>query len=173
MTPTTMRVIGGPCVTPILNGDVARVVELPTGGLRIEWWVKGAGWTEAPEGGFNLADFVPGDTKRPVLEKDAIRLGCRSRGFRQTLDGGNRVAAGLRKDRRPDQRAGVGSGLPPGAARQRLVGAVRPNYKRLSRRGSRMERKFSYLDMASALAAGAALGFFLCLAVMPFVHLFR
>src|SRR6516165_3307992 len=28
------RVLAGPCVTPILNGDVARVVELPTGGLR-------------------------------------------------------------------------------------------------------------------------------------------
>jgi hypothetical protein len=76
-----IRVIAGPCVTPILNGDVARVVELPTGGLRIEWWVKGAGWIEAPEGGFNLADFVPGDTNRPVLEKDAARLGCRLEDF--------------------------------------------------------------------------------------------
>jgi hypothetical protein len=35
------------------------------------------------------------------------------------------------------------------------------------------ERKFSYLDMACVLMAGAALGFFLCLAVMPFVHLFQ
>ena len=35
------------------------------------------------------------------------------------------------------------------------------------------ERKFTYLNMASVLAAGAFLGFFLCLAVMPFLHLFR
>jgi hypothetical protein len=35
------------------------------------------------------------------------------------------------------------------------------------------ERKFSYLDMACVLAAGAALGFFVCLAVTPFVHLFQ
>jgi hypothetical protein len=75
------RVIAGPCVTPILNGDVARVVELATGGLRIEWWVKGTGWTKAPDGGFNLADFVPGDTNRPVLPKDAARLGCRLEDF--------------------------------------------------------------------------------------------
>jgi hypothetical protein len=70
------RVVAGPCVTPIMNGDVARVVELATGGLRIEWWVKGTGWAEAPKGAFDLADFVPGDTNRPVLEKDAARLGC-------------------------------------------------------------------------------------------------
>ena len=75
------RVLAGPCVTPILNGDVARVVELPTGGLRIEWWVKGTGWTAAPDGAFNLADFVPGDTNRPVLSKDAARLGCRLEDF--------------------------------------------------------------------------------------------
>ena len=75
------RIIAGPCVTPILNGDVARVVELPTGGLRIEWWVKGTGWTTAPDGGFNLADFIPGDTNRPVLPKDAARLGCRLEDF--------------------------------------------------------------------------------------------
>ena len=76
-----LRVIAGPCVTPIMNGDVARVVELPAGGLRIEWWVKGAGWVTAPDGGFDLADFIPGDTNRPVLEKDAIRLGCRLADF--------------------------------------------------------------------------------------------
>jgi hypothetical protein len=35
------------------------------------------------------------------------------------------------------------------------------------------ERKFSYLDMASVLVAGMFLGFFLCLAVMPFLHLFQ
>jgi hypothetical protein len=81
MTTATLRIIAGPCVTPIINGDVARVVETAVGGLRIEWWVKGAGWTEAPKGGFDLADFVPGDTNRPVLEKDAIRLGCRLEDF--------------------------------------------------------------------------------------------
>jgi hypothetical protein len=75
------RVVAGPCVTPILNGDVARVVEGTAGGLRIEWWVKGAGWVTAPDGGFDLADFIPGDTNRPVLEKDAIRLGCRLTDF--------------------------------------------------------------------------------------------
>ena len=70
------RVVAGPCVVGILNGDVARVVELTTGGLRIEWWVKGTGWTKAPDGAFDLADFIPGDTNRPVLPKDADRLGC-------------------------------------------------------------------------------------------------
>jgi hypothetical protein len=75
------KVIAGPCVTPILNGDVARVIELANGGLRIEWWVKGTGWTKAPDGGFNLADFVPGDTNRPVLPKDAARLECRLEDF--------------------------------------------------------------------------------------------
>jgi hypothetical protein len=69
------RIVAGPCVTPILNGDVARVVALPNGGLRIEWWVKGTGWTEAPKGAFDLADFVPGYCRSP-LEKDAARLGC-------------------------------------------------------------------------------------------------
>jgi hypothetical protein len=64
-----------------MNGDVARVVELPAGGLRIEWWVKGAGWVTAPDGAFDLADFVPGDTNRPVLPKDAARLGCRLADF--------------------------------------------------------------------------------------------
>jgi hypothetical protein len=75
------KVIGGPCVTPIRNGDVARVIERPGGGWRIEWWVKGTGWTAAPDGAFNLADFVPGDTNRPVLPKDAARLGCRLEDF--------------------------------------------------------------------------------------------
>jgi hypothetical protein len=79
MKPNT--IIAGPCVTPILNGDVARVIELPTGGLRIEWWRKGAGWVTAPKGAFDLADFVPGGTNRPVLPKDAVRLGCRLEDF--------------------------------------------------------------------------------------------
>jgi hypothetical protein len=75
------KVIGGPCVTPILNGDVARVIERPGGGWRIEYWKKDLGWIEAPHGAFNLADFVPGDTNRPVLPKDAARLGCRLEDF--------------------------------------------------------------------------------------------
>ena len=81
MTTTILRIVAGPCVTPIINGDVARVVTLATGGLRIEWWVKGVGWTKAPDGAFNLGDFVPGDTNRPVLPKDAVRLGCRLEDF--------------------------------------------------------------------------------------------
>ena len=75
------RVVAGPCSIPILNGDIARVIELDTGGLRIEWWRKGVGWVEAPDGAFNLADFIPGDTNRPVLPKDAARLGCRLEDF--------------------------------------------------------------------------------------------
>ena len=80
MTPTT-RVIGGPCVTPIIGGDVFRVLMLPDGIGRIEWWVKGVGWTEASKGAFDPGDFIPGDTNRPVLPKDAARLGCRLEDF--------------------------------------------------------------------------------------------
>jgi hypothetical protein len=67
---TCETVIAGPCMTPILNGDFARLVKLPTGGLRIDRWVKGAGWVEAPKGAFDLADFMPGYT-RPASAKDA------------------------------------------------------------------------------------------------------
>jgi hypothetical protein len=73
MTTEKLHIVAGPCVTPILNGDVARVVELPNGGLRIEWWVKGTGWTKAPDGALTLADFMPGYT-RPILPKDRARL---------------------------------------------------------------------------------------------------
>jgi hypothetical protein len=73
MTKLHTRVIAGPLVTPIANGDVARVIERPGGGGIIEWWVKGTGWTEAPHGAFTLADFMPGYT-RPVAAKDAARL---------------------------------------------------------------------------------------------------
>jgi hypothetical protein len=41
------RVIAGPCVTPIINGDVARVLMLPDGSGRIEIWKRGAGWVSA------------------------------------------------------------------------------------------------------------------------------
>ena len=77
---TTLRIIAGPCVTPILNGDVARVVRLPDGTGRIEWWVKGAGWVTAPKGAFDLGDFMPAYCRSP-LEKDAARLGCRLEDF--------------------------------------------------------------------------------------------
>jgi hypothetical protein len=68
------RVVAGPCV-PSFHGDVARVVELATGGLRFEYWKRDLGWIEAPEGAFTLDTFMPGAC-RPPLEKDAIRLGC-------------------------------------------------------------------------------------------------
>jgi len=66
------KVIVGPLVTPILNGDVCRLIELPTGGLRIEHWKRGRGWVEAPKGAFDAGDFMPGYT-RPVTAKDAAR----------------------------------------------------------------------------------------------------
>ena len=76
MTTTTLPrrecVLVGP-VVPDFHGPVARLVELPTGGLRIDWWVKGSGWVEAPKGAFTLADFMPGYT-RPASAKDAARF---------------------------------------------------------------------------------------------------
>jgi hypothetical protein len=41
---------------------------------------KGVGWIEAPNGAFDLGDFMPGYT-RPVSAKDAARLGCRLEDF--------------------------------------------------------------------------------------------
>jgi hypothetical protein len=76
-----LKIIAGPCVTPVINGDVARVVKLAGGRCRIEWWVKDTGWTAAPDGAFTLGDFVPGDANRPVLAEDAARLGCRLQDF--------------------------------------------------------------------------------------------
>jgi hypothetical protein len=73
-TPTRARIIAGPCVTPIINGDVARLLRLPDGTGRIEWWVKGTGWTTAPHGAFDFADFMPGYT-RPISPRDRARLG--------------------------------------------------------------------------------------------------
>jgi hypothetical protein len=40
------KVLVGPVTT--FDQDVCRLIELPTGGLRIEHWVKNVGWTEAP-----------------------------------------------------------------------------------------------------------------------------
>ena len=73
------KVLVGP-VVPDFHGPVARLVELPSGGLRIDWWVKGSGWTEAPKGAFTLYEMMPGKC-RAVLEKDAARLGCRLEDF--------------------------------------------------------------------------------------------
>ena len=70
---THTRIIAGPCMTPILNGDFARVVELPNGGGRIDYWKRGVGWIEAPRGAFDLADFMPGYCRSPSA-KDAARL---------------------------------------------------------------------------------------------------
>jgi hypothetical protein len=79
MTTTFERVIAGPVVAPF-DGDVARVVALPTGACRIEVWKRGAGWTTAAPGTFTPDEFVPGAC-RPVLENDAARLGCRLEDF--------------------------------------------------------------------------------------------
>jgi hypothetical protein len=72
MTPTT-TVIAGPVVAPF-DGDVARIVKLPNGSPRIEWWRPGLGWVEAPDGAFSPADFMPGAC-RPVSPCDRARLG--------------------------------------------------------------------------------------------------
>ena len=69
--PIYEKVLVGP-VVPDFHGPVARLVKLP-GGLRVDWWVKGTGWTEAPKGAFTLADFMPGYT-RPASAKDAARF---------------------------------------------------------------------------------------------------
>jgi hypothetical protein len=90
-------IIAGPVVTPIINGDVARVVERPTGGWRIEHWVKGVGWTEAPDGAFDLGDFMPGYT-RPVTARDCARLGIPAAEI--ALIGGNGTAKTLRAARK-------------------------------------------------------------------------
>jgi hypothetical protein len=73
MTAKYTRIIAGPCMTPILNGDFARVVELPGGAGRIERWERGRGWVTAPAGALGPADFMPGYT-RPASAKDAARL---------------------------------------------------------------------------------------------------
>jgi hypothetical protein len=74
------RIIAGPCDTPIINGDAARVVKLPDGSGRIEYWKRSVGWVTASAGAFKLDEFVPGAC-RPVLPKDAARLGCHLEDF--------------------------------------------------------------------------------------------
>ena len=79
-TPATRpHLLAGPCV-PGFDGGVARVIELPTGGWRIEHWIKGRGWIEAPEGAFTLDEFMPGACRPPSIN-DAARLGCRLEDF--------------------------------------------------------------------------------------------
>jgi hypothetical protein len=56
------------------DGTVGRLVELPTGGLRIEYWKRGTGWIEAPKGSMSLASFMPGKM-RPVSADLAARVG--------------------------------------------------------------------------------------------------
>ena len=63
------KVLVGP-VVPGFHGDVARIVKLRTSGLRIDRWVKGTGWTEAPKGAFTPDEFMPGAC-RPASAKDA------------------------------------------------------------------------------------------------------
>ena len=71
------RIIAGPVVAPF-DGDVARVVELADGSGRIDYWVKGVGWTEAAPNAFTLDEFMPGAC-RPVSAKDAARLAMPAR----------------------------------------------------------------------------------------------
>jgi hypothetical protein len=66
------KVLVGP-VVPGFHGPVARVVELPNGGLRIDYWKRGVGWLEAPKGSIGLDEFMPGAC-RPASAKDAARF---------------------------------------------------------------------------------------------------
>jgi hypothetical protein len=66
------KILVGPVV--VNDGTVARLIKLPTGGLRIETWVKDVGWIKAPEGSLALADFWPGKMK-PVSAELAAREG--------------------------------------------------------------------------------------------------
>ena len=65
------KVLVGPVTT--FDHDVCRLIELPTGGARIEHWVKNVGWTEAPPGYITPDKFVAGG-HRPTSAKDAARL---------------------------------------------------------------------------------------------------
>jgi hypothetical protein len=56
------------------DGTVARLINEPTGGLRIDYWKRGVGWTEAPKGSLSLASFMPGAV-RPVSADLAARVG--------------------------------------------------------------------------------------------------
>ena len=67
------KVLLGPVATPIMNGNVARLVKLPNGSIRIDYWKRGAGWIEAAPGTFTPDEFMPGAC-RPASAKDAARL---------------------------------------------------------------------------------------------------
>jgi|SRR6516164_4001517 hypothetical protein len=67
------KVLVGPVATPIMNGNVARLVKLPNGSIRIDYWKRGAGWIEAAPGTFTPDEFMPGAC-RPASAKDAARL---------------------------------------------------------------------------------------------------
>jgi hypothetical protein len=66
------KVLVGPVV--VNDGTVARLIKLPNGGLRMEYWKTAVGWVEAPEGSMALADFMPGAMK-PVSPELAARIG--------------------------------------------------------------------------------------------------
>jgi hypothetical protein len=65
------KILVGPVTT--FDHDVCRLIELPTGGCRIEYWKKGRGWTEAPPGYITPDKFVAG-AHRPTSAKDAALL---------------------------------------------------------------------------------------------------
>jgi hypothetical protein len=49
-------------------------IKLPNGSGRVEYWKRGVGWIEAPDGAFTLDEFMPGAC-RPVSVRDRARLG--------------------------------------------------------------------------------------------------
>jgi len=71
----TNKIIAGPSKIGGIGGDVARLVRLPNGGCRIEWWEVGRGWVEAPPGAFTPDEFMPGPHCLPVSAATAARLG--------------------------------------------------------------------------------------------------
>ena len=130
----------GPVV--VNDGTVARLINEPNGGLRIEVWTTGIGWTEAPKS-LTLSSFMPG-VMRPVSADIAARVGMPASELDDITAG--EIAIAKHKMSRPrklygflwgtelptprrdrakivglDQSAGVGSGLPPVAARPRLA----------------------------------------------------
>jgi hypothetical protein len=55
------------------DGTVARLINEPNGGLRMEYWKTDVGWVEAPKS-LPLASFMPGAMK-PVSPELAARVG--------------------------------------------------------------------------------------------------
>ena len=55
------------------DGTVARLINEPNGGARIEVWARGVGWIEAPKS-LSLSSFMPGAV-RPVSADLASRVG--------------------------------------------------------------------------------------------------